>query len=368
METSLVVLLFVPILLANTLTASILRNGANPGEVACDPAANPSDCPSNRRCEDMDGDGQSTCVCDSRFYKTNAAGNCVLGLKELIYEMEKEIETLKANVSDNANDIASNEAQISMNAANITAADDQVNMEAMDEMKDKLDALNQSLSGDLDQAMMDLEELELKQQEDINWLNDTMNELLMLPSAIVCPGDTMNDGSGNCVCPGDTVNDGSDKCNCADANKYPDVNGNCVTCAAPNSDFHSTTGIVEGTCYLFSQVKKSHDDAKSSCESHNGKLFEPKTLSINNGVWDKFKEVYSGNVWTWIGINDKETEGTWVYESDSAPVAIQPVPWTSGEPSNSASAEHCGSFYTSFVRTWNDRRCTDTMEYICEIE
>jgi len=182
METSLVVLLFVPILLANTLTASILRNGANPGEVACDPAANPSDCPSNRRCEDMDGDGQSTCVCDSRFYKTNAAGNCVLGLKELIYEMEKEIETLKANVSDNANDIASNEAQISMNAANITAADDQVNMEAMDEMKDKLDALNQSLSGDLDQAMMDLEELELKQQEDINWLNDTMNELLMLPT------------------------------------------------------------------------------------------------------------------------------------------------------------------------------------------
>ena len=72
-------------------------------------------------------------------------------------------------------------------------------------------------------------------------------------AAIVCPGDTMNDGSGNCVCPGDTVNDGSDKCNCADANKYPDANGNCVTCAAPNSDFHSTTGIVEGTCYLYVQ-------------------------------------------------------------------------------------------------------------------
>ena len=51
----------------------------NLGEVACDPAANPSDCPSNRRCEDKDGDGKSTCVCDSRFYKTNANGHCVLG-------------------------------------------------------------------------------------------------------------------------------------------------------------------------------------------------------------------------------------------------------------------------------------------------
>ena len=38
----------------------------------------------------------------------------------------------------------------------------------MDEMKDKLDALNQSLSGDLDQAMMDIDELALKQEQDIS--------------------------------------------------------------------------------------------------------------------------------------------------------------------------------------------------------
>ena len=112
-------------------------------------------------------------------------------------------------------------------------------------------------------------------------------------------------------------------------------------------------------------MTKSHDDAKSNCESNNGKLFEPKTLSINDGVWDKAKEVYSGNVWMWIGINDKETEGTWVYESDSAPVAIQP--WHGNEPDNSASAEHCGRFYTLFVRTWSDGRCTNSYVYICEI-
>jgi len=318
METSLIVLLFAPILLANTLTASILRNG---GEVACDPAANPSDCPSNRRCEDIDGDGQSTCVCDSRFYKTNAAGNCVLGLKELIYEMEKEIETLKANVSDNANDIASNEAQISMNAANITAADDQVNMEAMDEMKDKLDALNQSLSGDLDQAMMDLEELELKQQEDINWLNDTMNELLMLPTTTrePCPGNQTYNIEGVCTCPGGTVHDG---------------NGNCGPCEKPENGVDTTLGegkqnfrgasVINDKCYMFSQSDVKWTTALEMCTSLNGKLFEPRTLEENIALCDKGKHFF-GNQGMWLGISTKGVGqgGTFVYESDSTPVPFQ---------------------------------------------
>ena len=45
---------------------------------------------------------------------------------------------------------------------------DQVNMEVMDEMNDKLSALNESLSDDVDQVIMDLDELELKHQQDIS--------------------------------------------------------------------------------------------------------------------------------------------------------------------------------------------------------
>jgi len=334
METSLVVLLFVPILLANTLTASILRNGANPGEVACDPAANPSDCPSNRRCEDMDGDGQSTCVCDSRFYKTNAAGNCVLGLKELIYEMEKEIETLKANVSDNANDIASNEAQISMNAANITAADDQVNMEAMDEMKDKLDALNQSLSGDLDQAMMDLEELELKQQEDINWLNDTMNELLLIPTTTTTTTTTTVDAM--------------------------------TACQDANDGFHPAFTISEN-CYRISKAGKNFDDASETCSTLGGKLPGPKTKAINDEIATEAMNFISSSPY-WLGINDAETDGTWVYNSDG-----QTIDWSNWEPGqpNGGSSENCaitsGRGDNFWHGKWQDLPCTYTYLYvICE--
>ena len=38
----------------------------------------------------------------------------------------------------------------------------------MDEMNDKLSALNESLSDDVDQVVMDLDELELKHQQDIS--------------------------------------------------------------------------------------------------------------------------------------------------------------------------------------------------------
>ena len=47
--------------------------------MACDPSANPSDCPSNRVCQDIDGDDNTNCVCDPRFYLTDSNGHCVLG-------------------------------------------------------------------------------------------------------------------------------------------------------------------------------------------------------------------------------------------------------------------------------------------------
>jgi len=131
METSKIFLLFLPILLANPSATYILRNEEEQGEVACDPAANPSDCPHDRQCKDLDGDGQSTCVCDSRYYTTHTSGHCVLGLKELVYDMEKELGAL-----------------------------------------------------------------ELKQQHDNDWLNDTMNELLLIPTTTTTTTTPAPNGGG----------------------------------------------------------------------------------------------------------------------------------------------------------------------------
>ena len=45
-----------------------------------------------------------------------------------------------------------------------------------------------------------------------------------------CPGETLNDGAGNCACPGDTVKDGTGNCECPD-NQIPDsMNPNLCLC------------------------------------------------------------------------------------------------------------------------------------------
>jgi len=131
MDTSQIFLLF--LLLAFASAANILRNEE---AVVCDPAEDPSSCPTNRRCEDEDGDGEYNCVCDKRFYTTHTLGHCVLGFKELVFDMEKELAAL-----------------------------------------------------------------EMKQEHDVDWLNETLVDLLEIPTTTTTttttttPGITISSGS-----------------------------------------------------------------------------------------------------------------------------------------------------------------------------
>merc|ERR1712241_63929 len=140
MKTTSLIWFFSQIFLINTSSAHILRNE---GEVTCDPSENPSSCPTNRRCEDNYGDGEYTCVRDSRFYTTHTLGHCVLGLKALVYDMEKE-----------------------------------------------------------------LKDLEMKQEQDFNWLNDTIVDLLEIPSTTTTTTTTTLKPNGPYILVG-TGTDGS---------------------------------------------------------------------------------------------------------------------------------------------------------------
>ena len=54
-------------------------------------------------------------------------------------------------------------------------------------------------------------------------------------------------------------------------------------------------------------MKKNYDDAKSSCES-NGKFFEPKTLSVNDKVYEKAVETQTDAIY--IRNRSDEISGT----------------------------------------------------------
>ena len=54
-----------------------------------------------------------------------------------------------------------------------------------------------------------------------------------------------------------------------------------------------------------------------------GKLFEPKSVTINDMVAEKANEIM-GSKCTLIGLNDFAEPGTFVYDSDSSPLSFTP--------------------------------------------
>ncbi|CAB1313684.1 unnamed protein product, partial [Coregonus sp. 'balchen'] len=68
----------------------------------------------------------------------------------------------------------------------------------------------------------------------------------------------------------------------------------------------------------------------------------------------------------WIGLTDRETEGSWKWV-DGTPLTIQY--WKSGEPNNYGSGEDCAErrlIYSNPEQNWNDAPCDQLKLGICE--
>ena len=73
----------------------------------------------------------------------------------------------------------------------------------------------------------------------------------------------------------------------------------------------------------------------------------------------------------WLGMNDLDSEGTFVYESDGSEVTY--FNWGSGEfpaPNNGEGIfeEDCVHYWIDYG-AWNDAECTFSLEgYVCQID
>jgi hypothetical protein len=124
----------------------------------------------------------------------------------------------------------------------------------------------------------------------------------------------------------------------------------------------------DGSCFVFVSTPKIYVDAKAACAAMNAHLAYLKTAQL-----DAFAETFVGLTNTWIGLTDRATEGTFVWDDGSA---LAFTSWGTDEPNNGGNMyqEDCGLLAGAKVdKAWDDRPCDATeiptsgnFAYLCQ--
>ena len=129
--------------------------------------------------------------------------------------------------------------------------------------------------------------------------------------------------------------------------------------------------LIEGNCYFFETTGKNYEAAKQNCQTKfkgKGKMFEPKTLAINEKIHKIAIEDFTSHYW--VGVNDFQSDGTWVYTSNGSPIPFD-APWQTG-PRSRVSISCVLSSNSHYIGKWADDRtgysCNGNFLSICEVE
>ena len=126
--------------------------------------------------------------------------------------------------------------------------------------------------------------------------------------------------------------------------------------------------LIDGKCYYIGTYRKSAEDADRFCKTiFHGRLFEPRSLDTSKKVHTFALSVK--NTHFWIGVNDKDNENSWVYNSDGSPIVSSALPFYSGQP-NGGTGENCMLYYRTLesnIGEVGDYPCTGyANSFICE--
>nr|XP_055183424.1 collectin-11 isoform X1 [Nyctereutes procyonoides] len=119
---------------------------------------------------------------------------------------------------------------------------------------------------------------------------------------------------------------------------------------------------TDSKIYLLVKEEKRYVDAQLSCQGRGGTLGMPKDEAANGLMAAYIAQ--AGLARVFIGINDLDREGTFVY-SDRSPMQTFNK-WRSGEPNNAYDEEDCVEMVAS--GGWNDVACHVTMHFLCEFD
>ena len=126
---------------------------------------------------------------------------------------------------------------------------------------------------------------------------------------------------------------------------------------------------LNGKCYKLVIETKTFEEAKENCESLGAKLAEPQS-PCESDLLHYYLQITRSKDETkkhaWIGINDIDTEGTFVFASSNQ--GLPYTYWNPTEPSNgNGNGEDCVHlYYEKENGEWNDIPCNYQALSICE--
>ncbi|XP_078616500.1 uncharacterized protein LOC144884861 isoform X1 [Branchiostoma floridae x Branchiostoma japonicum] len=122
--------------------------------------------------------------------------------------------------------------------------------------------------------------------------------------------------------------------------------------------------LFRDVCYKVFDSEKDYLASKAVCEEDDGTLAMPRDQSVNSFLI-KLRSSLNRDVRYWIGLTDREKEGTWSW-TDGRPLGPFSS-WADGEPNN-AGNEDCVVYaaHPSVRDMWNDVPCSLRYRFICQ--
>ena len=115
--------------------------------------------------------------------------------------------------------------------------------------------------------------------------------------------------------------------------------------------------------YIAVNSPQTHADAEAYCQTMYGThLATIKSLAENNDVVDVISATNITSNYVWIGYNDIDNEGTWVWLGDTQNDTF--TNWGSGQPNGSVAGEDCAHIYAD-SGLWNDQSCSLLIPFVC---
>ena len=127
----------------------------------------------------------------------------------------------------------------------------------------------------------------------------------------------------------------------------------------PDTTIFESVLSYNGHTYAVTKDSMTWEEANTLSDQHGGYLVTINDAQENSFLIQNYLSFLSE---LWIGYNDKDNEGTWVWTNGETSIYTN---WATSEP-NDVNGEDCGQIYSSGL--WNDLPCINTTYAIVEWE